>query len=527
MGYGLRTANAAQARACTRTPGHRSRVPLWLWAMVLVYVVTYTTLSLVKHNRFHSFTLDLGIMTQVTWNTAHGRLFETSLGRAMDTELVGSYLGNHVRPVFLLLAPVYRVWPDPRVLLILQSLALGLGVVPLYLIAERDLRDRGQRFVLIAVYLLYPALGFTNLFDFHPVALCVPALLLAYWALLERRDTLFWAAIFLTLSTKEEMVVPVAAFGVYCLFKPLWRSKGGWMLILAILWGLLCFVVVIPWFNEGRPYRFLEFWHHLPTAFGLGADVGRLRSDVGMASIDAAYFIVHLLLPLGFLPFLGAGILAVSLPSLAYLLLSSEAGLYRVGHQYAAVLIPWFFLATVQALARLERWRCLRPWAKRWLPLSLLAVGTLGANLKFNPVLVSYRSGYLSRVHHHEEIQNALALIPPEAGVATINPLGPHLANRRLLIGLERYPVPLKRDHLCQADYVLLDLVDCRLVDAPDPRAEYTSMVREILDTGQYTVSYWSGRVLLLQRGISPASDIDEVRAYVEGLEKEGRPCWP
>ena len=80
--------------------------PVWLWALVLIYIVTFSTLSVLKHNAFYTNTFDLGIFSQVLWNTAHGRFFEVSLDRPLDTELVGSYLGNHVRPILLLIAPL-------------------------------------------------------------------------------------------------------------------------------------------------------------------------------------------------------------------------------------------------------------------------------------------------------------------------------------------------------------------------------------------------------------------------------------
>jgi uncharacterized membrane protein len=500
--------------------------PLWLWALILIYVVVYGSLSLVKHNNFHSFTLDLGIMSQVTWNTSHGRLFETSLDRAMDTELIGSYTGNHVRPVFLLLAPLYRLWPDPRMLLILQSVALALGAVPLFWIARRDLRSLVLQFGLIVTYLLYPALGFINLFDFHPVAFCVPALLFAYWALLQERHLLFWVMILLTLSTKEELIVPVAAFGVYCLLQQQWRKVGLWMLAIAVVWAFLCFAVVIPYYNEGRSYRFFELWSHLLSG-GPGRGNGGHTVASNLLSVDAVYFVVHLLLPLGFLPLLGPGLLAVSLPSLAYLLVSSRSALHTVGFQYPAVLTPWLFLAAVHGLARLERWPRGRQETRAWLPLCLMLVGTLGANLPFNPIFVSWRSGYFMRMPHHEQIREALAHIPPQAGVATINPLGPHLVHRRYLIGLEKYPLPLNQDHLEQVDYVLLDLVDCRLFHTRDPRGDYAQMVREIIDTQQFGVRYQAGRILLLERGDPPRAGLEEARGYIEELEARGQPCWP
>ena len=88
------------------------RIPIVLIGMIAAYVVLLGASSFARYDAFHATTLDLGIMAQVTWNTAYGRLFETSIGRATNTKLVGSYLGNHVRPILLLIAPLYRLWPD-------------------------------------------------------------------------------------------------------------------------------------------------------------------------------------------------------------------------------------------------------------------------------------------------------------------------------------------------------------------------------------------------------------------------------
>jgi hypothetical protein len=178
-------------------------------------------------------------------------------------------------------------------------------------------------------------------------------------------------------------------------------------------------------------------------------------------------------------------------------------------------------------LARLEKRLRLRLDLKKWLPASLLLIGTLGANLPFNPILTSWLSGYFMHMPQHEQIEAAMALIPSQAGVATVNPFGPHLVNRRRLMGLERYARGLNMDHLAEVDYVLLDLVDCRLFDTQDPRGDYGQMTREILDTQDFGVRYRAGRIVLLERGLAPGSELDEVRADLDRLEEEGRPCWP
>lgn len=506
---------------------------LLLASTVALYVVVFSVLSIARYNTYHAATFDLGIMSQVTWNTAHGRLFETSIDRATNTDLIGSYLGNHVRPILLLLAPFYRLWPDPRLFLIVQSLALGLGALPLYWIAREQTRDRQASFIVAVCYLAYPALGFLNLVDFHPVALSVPLLLLAYWALEEERTPLFWISVVLALATKEELVVPIGAWGLVNLLRPERRRLGLGLLGLSALWAGLSFGVIIPHYNEGKAYRFWELWSHLPFLPSEAVSEGGTAQQIGGGSaMTIALFLIHLFLPLGFLPFLGHASLAVALPSLVYLLLGKRPALHSVGYQYPAVLIPWFFLAVVEGLGRLRKGLHGVKGARLYrIGLAFLVTGTIGTNIPLNPLYLYAQEGIFARDLYHDQIETAMELIPAEAGVATINRFGPQLANRRVLVSLE-YPSPFRLDHVKMADYVLLDLVDCRLVPAKDKRAQYGKMIEEILKTGQYRVAYWEeDRIVLLERGRSTADTaqrrIDALSDYVNQLVEEGRPCWP
>ncbi len=65
-------------------------------------------------------------------------------------------------------------------LLVLQSGALAIGVVPLWRIARRLANLRvGAAAALVWAYALYPAVHSLNLSDFHPETVAVPALLFA------------------------------------------------------------------------------------------------------------------------------------------------------------------------------------------------------------------------------------------------------------------------------------------------------------------------------------------------------------
>lgn len=506
---------------------HRATISL-LIGIVTLYIVVYSLLSVARYNTFHATTFDLGIMAQVIWNTAHGRWFETSLGRAINTELIGSYMGNHVRPFLLLLAPFYRLWPDPRLLLILQSIALGGAAIPLYYVAQRRTGNPNSAGFVAGCYLVYPALGFLNLFDFHPIAFSIPCIFVAYWALLEERMGLFWVAVLLALSTKEEMVVPIGTWGLVNLFQRGKRRVGLGLFALAVGWAGLCLGFIIPHYNDGQPYRFWELWSSLfgsSAQWAMQGDAAHL--SLGAFSDTMILFLLHLVLPLGFLPILGPASLVVALPSLVYLLVGKRPAFHSVGYQYPAVLIPWFFLAVSEGLAWLRR---IGQWSKRCqvqrLGFAFMLIGTVGMNVPLNPIALYARSAAFTPGPCQVQIVKALALIPPGSGVATVNRLGPALANRRVLVAFE-YPPPFRLDHVQEAEYVLLDLVDCRTVPTLDQRAGYAEMVAQVLRTNLYGVSYWSDHILLLERGAPAKEKLADVMAYVNNLVERDRPCWP
>ncbi len=156
-------------------------------------------LSLLQHRALRTG-YDLGIYDQVVWNLSHGRIWETTL----VYETSGYY--DHFEPVLALIAPLYWLWSDVRVLLIVQALALGLGSLPIYLYAYVRLMDLRLSFGrrgpaassallatgIAAVYLAFPALHHANLNDFHEIALMPPVLGFTLYGLLRGQRRVFY-----------------------------------------------------------------------------------------------------------------------------------------------------------------------------------------------------------------------------------------------------------------------------------------------------------------------------------------------
>ena len=87
--------------------------------------------------------------------------------------------GRAAALVLFVVAPLYAVFRHPATLLVLQSVALSLGALPVFRLARRETGSAALAAGFAALYLLFPALGHLALSEFHPEALAVTPLLLA------------------------------------------------------------------------------------------------------------------------------------------------------------------------------------------------------------------------------------------------------------------------------------------------------------------------------------------------------------
>ncbi|MDW3179323.1 MAG: DUF2079 domain-containing protein [Acidimicrobiia bacterium] len=112
------------------------------------------------------------------------------------------------------IAQLSTLLPTGPLLLILQALALSLGVVPLWRIA-RSVLELGVETALVLglAYGFQPQLHNLNLSEFHPEALAVPALLWAYLFSQNKQWIRFGIAIAFVLSTRSDLGLVVVGVG--------------------------------------------------------------------------------------------------------------------------------------------------------------------------------------------------------------------------------------------------------------------------------------------------------------------------
>ncbi len=487
------------------------------WApllLALLWTLVLASYAWLRHTRINSSTFDLGIKAQVIWNTWHGDWFASSME-------VSHYLGDHVQLIFLLLAPLFGLWADARMLLIAQSLLLSLGGVFVYRIALRQLGDRWLAVLFTLVYLLFPLLGFVSRFDFHPVVFTIPFFLAAN-DLLES-DHPWWASLFilLALSLREEVGLTVFAFGLYAAIFMGRRRLGLIWAAGGLAWSLTALFAIIPFFRGGSSDTVGRYaWLGESPAQILGT----LLSKPGMVVQHLlvpyrAAVPVKLLLPVGFLALLAPAPLLVTLPALTYNLLSETPSQSSIYFQYLAPVVPFVFIAAIQGAQRVQN-RLDEKQTRIGLAI-WLGLGTLLAWAWDNPFSQVIDDPYfpvygLDKQTDPDTFYRAEALLPPEAAVATMMAYGPHLALRpQFSLFYDRLQLLERPYGFPEEEYLLLNLSDLRW--GVNARFFYNGIASAIGRLG-YEAVFFENDVVLLRQGIAPQPQTGAVLARVQEL---------
>jgi uncharacterized membrane protein len=454
--------------------------------LILAHVAAYGWLATQRHDRFNSTGYDLAIKEQVIWNTLHGRFFASS-------PEVENAFADHFQPAMLALLPIYAVIPSPKLLLWVQVVGLAAGAIPLYRLARRRLNSPWLALATAAAYLLYPAIGFIDRFDFHPEALAIPAFIAAFEAF--DRDDLRAASLWLLvpLLSKENLGFSVAAFGLYAtLFRRRVRFGLAWIGVGLVVSSATMFWL-IPALRQGPSDTLARYgW--------LGESPGQIALTLlcqpgyvcqTLAEPNRALYVLQLLLPVGFMALLGLPELLLAMPGLAINILAQHHCQAEIYCQYTVPIVPFVFIAAVFGLHRLKSWLGQR-WLSHAVGLAIIPLAILALAID-NPFTEGQElPPPLADLPNADAVYRALATVPPKASVVTTNAYAPHLARRE---GLYIIGIPAQREPPPDPDVVFINLYDQRFMVCEQYRQYFSQ-----LDIDRYGVIFRDWGLIVVQR---------------------------
>ncbi|MBA2448814.1 MAG: DUF2079 domain-containing protein [Chloroflexi bacterium] len=432
-------------------------------ALAGVYALAISWLAVAQHATFHTRARDMGIYAQVLWNTGHGRPFASTL--LADNSL---HLAEHVAPVLALLAPLYAMAPDPRLLLVLQQVCLAGAGLPLFFWTRQRVGDP-IALVLLAGFYAMPALSRVALSEFHPIVVAALPISLGVKAVLDGRVRASVCWLVLALLIEEETAPIVGAAGAYLLLirrRPFGLALGG----LATVWLLAVVLLLMPAFHDRET---------LARADGTRtvAHFDLLRQDPSvaldwLAGERGAEAAVWLLGPAAGLPLLAPAVLALGVPSFAVLFLQDREGTFA-GH-WSAAMLPVVWFAAGAGLVRLAGWAGPHRQVALGLAVTalMLAGGLSYARFSLFPGGRGFDGEHFARTEHEDDLARAAALVQPNVRLDATRRVVPHLAHRAEVYQFPStfYSAPMRPD-LGRIDVFLLDLTDSptrRALDASE-----------------------------------------------------------
>ena len=518
------TAHPERSRDSSVVEG-RSHAPIiLLFVLILAYASFFSAYTLQRHATLNTTTAGLSAIDQAMWNTMHGRLLERTIGSAQAPRFT-----EHLELILLPLSLVYLVWDDVAALLIVQSLALALGALPVFWITRRtfatrmyapptlsgvtgqagggDRRRAGWLALAFALaYLLIPALQVANVAGFHAETLAIAPLLFAFWYGTEQRWRRMWGWALLAMAAREDVALLTAMLGLLLILGECRsdRKKQGLALLLVSLgwYTTVTFFIVAP-FRQAYGGAAQTPWP--------GRSLAGLAALWGPAWLDT---LAGLLRSVGWLALLAPELLLLGLP---FLMANAAAstGSYGEMWQAAALLAPTFIIAAIYGARRLQRFVerqasfRLTPLAANATVISVLGViwllvwaGGYQLDRGWTPLARPFEWPVLT--DHHRTLARLTGQIPADAAVSATPAVHPHLSHRH-----EIYVYP----EVAGATHVLIDVTAAGNINALETKSSVDQLIR---DRGFGVVDAADGYLLLAQ-GAAPTALPDDFYSFTRG----------
>jgi uncharacterized membrane protein len=464
-----------------------------------------------NHGLYGTSGYDLGLYDQTFWLISR---FLPSYSTGAGIDMVGSHAALVLYPI----AALYWPLPDARTALLLQTAAVGLACVPLYLLG----RDRGHPWLGVAAgvaYLAHPATQNMVLFDFHVDTIAATALLFALWAAEARRWRLFVACCAVVILCKENFAVTTAWLGLgLIVLRRQWRA-GAILVVASAAWFLFSTQVLVPAIiGKGESLhvsRFARYGDSIPAIlrFALANPLAVLGD---LLAPGWAGYVLALLIPFAFLPLLSPYAL-LALPALAINLLSAFEGQRSLFYHYNSLIVAALAAGAVDGACRVcrgvEEWRSWgatapdnsrrRSAAAAVMVALLLGAAWLGqgvAELRREAIdWAAVRDAGLTRQRDYVR-----SLVPTGAGVSAQGHFQPHLTHRAQafifpnpFIAADFYN-PGAMPFAPQVEYVLVDTR--RIARGSVPAEEQLALLDDLEARGLYRRAADVGGIVLLER---------------------------
>ncbi len=355
--------------------------------------------------------------------------------------------GDHSSFILVFLVPLYWIAPGAWIMFTAQSAAIAAGAIPVFLYGRRRLRSEWLALVGAGAYLLHPAIGWTNLENFHPDAFLGVFVGFALYAALERRWRLYVVSVVLALLVKEDASLVIVPLGIWVAVRR--DRRIGLLTIVGSVAFMLVAMFVVMRSLIGVPTR--NTWR-IPFGGVRGLIDTTVTNPTALwrhlTSDGRPWYLVQMTAPFAWL--------FVRLPDVALIsglvlftnVLSTFWYQYQIDFHYSLIAVPALAIGTVHAIGALRDHdvrvddREVRVRG-RGVAVAVLAAASLLTAYLWSPLPLGRTPLYYGDRNsiYAVEARELLAQIPDDAVVSANYRLTPHLAHRPEIY---QFPVPFR-----------------------------------------------------------------------------------
>ncbi|MBL8957655.1 MAG: DUF2079 domain-containing protein, partial [Myxococcaceae bacterium] len=323
-----------------------------LLVLATAHTVFMSTWAIYAHQRFFTYSADLGQYDQVFQSWLHGTPLR--LPTLMWGETWGG-LNGHADFASLYMLPIYLLHPRAETLLVMQAAALAYSSVAVFLFARSRL-PLAAAFALGLAWLLYAPFHGAQLYDVHMQPFGASWAMWAIAMVELKRFKTYWLFFVFAILCREDVSIGLFGLGAF-MFLSGWRPRTGIATaLLAAGYFLLLRFVLMP--NQQFADTFKQLYP--PGESGFIAIIKTIVSNPGftlrtLTQLEKIAYVCQVFAPLAFLSWRRPLHWVMMINGFLLTLVSTQyLPTISISFQYVCNWAPYAFAGTVMTLGALD-----------------------------------------------------------------------------------------------------------------------------------------------------------------------------
>lgn len=456
---------------------------LFITALIGFFLTAYLIIGIQKYNRFEAGD-DLAHSAQPVWHLSR-------LEPPLSSVLHNISFHDHFDPILVFFAPFYSLWPDARVLIIIQQVIVVLGVLPVYLYSKRKIKSRLIPLFVSFLYLYFIGIQSAISSDYHSATILATFIGLAIYFMEIKKWSYYWPVFILGLLCREDMSFYLFSLGIYGFIVKKERKVGLITAFIAVFYYYLIYNFFLPLFTGQA-----VFSHY---SVGTKSTPSSIINILLTSPYEFFKSFIHPLVKVrnilltafsfGFLPFFSS-LYWIMAPFTFLRHFANDAVKYSLQRHYAASLTPILAFSTVHVLGKIKSKKLI------YLGLILALIGTFYTNrpgldpyYPTPPITLIFKRSFYVLPPRNDDYHKMMQLIPDNASVSAQVPLLAHLINRDKIY---KFPSDYQ-----EVDYIVLTFTESFY---PMTYEEMETLKNSLLNNLNYEKLYLSYAGVVLKK---------------------------